>query len=96
MTETQIDILVAVIGLPLFALGFYFWAKAARHMYGLINNFKAGREWGKYLAFSMFMSSFFTDEGNYHRKEMLKYTGFFILFCGTPFIFVGLHKMLFS
>lgn len=96
MTETQINILVLVIGLPLFAFGFYLWAKAARHMYGLLNNFKPGREWGKFLAFSIFMPSFFTDEGNYHREQLLKYAGYFILFCGTPFIFVGLQKVFFS
>lgn len=94
MTESEIDILVLVIGGPLFCLGIYLWAKAARHMYGLLTNFKPGKEWGRFLAFSIFMPHFFTEKGNLHRKQMLKYSGYFILLCGTPFVIVGVKQAL--
>jgi hypothetical protein len=94
MTEQQIDILVLVIGLPLFGVGLYLWAKAARHMFGLLTNFKPNMTWGRFIPICIFIPNFFTEQGNIHRVALLKYAGLFIIFCGTPFIIIGLWELL--
>lgn len=93
MTEQQIDIVVIVIGLPLFGVGLYLWFNAARHMIGTLNNFKPNMSWGRFIPISIFMPGFFTEQGNVHRVAMLKYAGLFILFCGLPFVAVGLWEL---
>jgi len=94
MTETEKDILVIVIGFPLFAVGFWLWFNAAKNMWGLLHNYKPNRDWGRYIPFSIFLPSFFTDQGNVHRKAMLKYSGLFIVFVGTPFLIAGIWELL--
>jgi hypothetical protein len=66
---------------------------AVRHMLGLMNNYKAGKGWGRFIAFSIFMPSFFTDKGNYHREQMLKYGGLFFIFCITPLAIQALYEL---
>ena len=89
MTEQQIDILVIVIGFPLFGVALYLWFNAAKHMIGLMNNFKPNMSWGRFIPISIFFPGFFTEQGNTHRIAMLKYAGLFIAFCVLPFIAVG-------
>jgi len=89
MTEQQTNIIVIVIGLPLFGIALYLWVNAARHMIGLLNNFKPNMTWGRFIPICIFMPGFFTEQGNIHREAMLKYAGLFIAFCTLPFIIIG-------
>ena len=45
-----------------------------------LNRFHPQRQWGKLLAFSLFLSWFFTEEGNLYRVKLLKAAGLFLLF----------------
>ena len=86
MTENIPEVVVLVVGVPLFLIGFYLWFQAARHMIGLLSHFKPNMWWGQYIPICIFIPHFFTEEGNRHRLKMLKYAGLFIVFCGTPFL----------
>jgi hypothetical protein len=93
MTEQQIDILCLVFGLPIFGMATYFWFNGAKHMLGLLNNFKPSMWWGKFIPFCVFIPAFFTDEGNFHRMKMLRYSGLFILCTAGPLIVISTLDM---
>lgn len=93
MSEETINILVMVIGLPLFGVGLYLWVMATRHMFGLLNGFKPNMGWGRYFPFCVLFPSFFTEDGNRHRESLLKYVGLFIAYCITPFLVIGLWHL---
>jgi hypothetical protein len=56
------------------------WFFAAYYMIKTLNRFHPQRQWGKFLAFSLFLSWFFTEEGNLYRVKLLKAVGLFLLF----------------
>ena len=90
MSESQTDVLVFVVGIPLLLVGLYLWINALRHMIGLLTNFRPGRTWGMFFPFCLFMPYFFTDTGNMHRVKCLKFGGLFMVFCLVPFVVVEL------
>lgn len=94
MDELIVDILVVLIGIPLFVIGFYLWAKIMRHMNGMTKNFKPNMYWGRLLFICIFIPNFFTEKGNFHRKELLKYGGLFSVYCSLPFLISGLWRVL--
>lgn len=76
---------VELIGIVLFIACFIAavinWGYSAYYMIKTIGNFHPDREWGKYIAFSLFIPWFFTEEGNMYRKHLLKHAGYFVLLC---------------
>lgn len=93
MSEESINILVIVVGLPLFGVGLYLWVMAVRHMFGLLKGYKPNVAWGRFIGISIFIPGFFTEEGNKHRGQLLKYAGLFVIYCGTPFLVYGLWQV---
>ncbi len=62
-------------------------------MLGTLNGYKKNMRWGRYLPFSIFIPAFFTEDGNKHREQMLKYLGLFLAYCITPFLVIGLWQL---
>lgn len=60
--------------------GLISWGFAAYYMVKTMVRFRPDRQWGMYVPFSIFLSSFFTDEGNFYRVKLLKASGLFIVF----------------
>lgn len=57
------------------------WGYSAYYMLKTLRNYHPERQWGRYMAFSLFMPWFFTEEGNKHRQLLLKHMGYFLLLC---------------
>ena len=80
---------IAIIGIILFIVCFIAaviaWGYAFYYMAKTLGNFHPERKWGKFIAFSIFMPWFFTEQGNIYRKQLLKYSGYFVLL-----IFLGM------
>lgn len=76
--------LVAYLVLATFVLcwvgGVISWCFAAYYMFKVMPRFRPGREWGRYVPFSIFSSWFFTDDGNLFRAKLLKSGSLFVLF----------------
>jgi hypothetical protein len=75
------------IGMPFVAFAFYIWFKAAINLKGMYDN---SLDKGNWSIFSLFSSSEFNEQGNYHRKETHKYGLSFILLIGVPLICIAL------
>ncbi len=86
-----VTVIVAVL---IFTVAIYAWIKAVRHMWGLLHNTKGKHAIHILTPFSMFMPSLYTDIGNYHRVNFIKYTALFFAVCGIPFILKLLYDML--
>lgn len=56
------------------------WIFTAYYMIKILNRYHPQRQWGKFLAFSLFSPWFFTEEGNLYRLKLLKAGGLFLLF----------------
>lgn len=56
------------------------WFFAAYYMIKTMSHFHPQRQWGKFVAFSLFTPWFFTEEGNFYRVRLLKAGGLFFLF----------------
>ena len=88
---------LALTPVVLFITGVISWGFGGFYMFKTMNRFHPDRSWGKYVAISLFIPWFFTDEGNKYRVRLLwALTIFFvsvagcfgIVFCGTK---CGLH-----
>lgn len=60
--------------------GFISWGFAAYYMFKTMVRFRPDRQWGRYVPYSIFLPSFFTEEGNVYRLKLLRASGLFILF----------------
>jgi hypothetical protein len=60
------------------------WCFAAFYMFKTLAGFRPDRTWGRYIAVSLFMPWFFTEEGNRYRVKLLRSATLFIVFvvCG--------------
>jgi hypothetical protein len=59
---------------------FVSWGFAAYYIFKTIVRFRPDRQWGRYVPYSIFFSSFFTEEGNFYRVKLLRSSGLFVLF----------------
>lgn len=60
--------------------GIISWGFAAYYMFKTMARFRPDRQWGRFVPYSIFYSSFFTEEGNVYRVKLLRAGGAFILF----------------
>lgn len=61
------------------------WSLAVKYMLKTMASYRPDRKWGRYVPWSILMSSFFTEEGNGHRVRMWRHLAQFVLFCGAAF-----------
>ena len=95
MTEQQSDIVVIVVGLPLFIVSMYLWFKVVKCMTDTLANVKPEESKNPIRAIFIFMPGYLTDLGNAHRADMLKYLRHFLLSIALPFILVGFFALIF-
>ena len=86
-------VVTAFVVLIIFVAAVYAWFKAAKHMWGLLQNTKGKHAIHILSPFSIFMPSLYTDIGNYHRERFIKYTVLFFVACGIPFVLTFMYEV---
>jgi hypothetical protein len=85
MNTDGVGLIFVILFLACCMSAFVVWIFAAYHLFKTTNNFKPEKEWGRFIPFSLFMPTLFTETGNVHRAKFLRATGYFVLLIATGF-----------
>jgi hypothetical protein len=71
-------------------IGFIVWCIAAKHMYGLMTNYKPEMKTGMQNPKSISRAEYFTEAGNFHRERLVRYGFIFCLMVLIPLLVITL------
>ena len=82
---------LAVVFIVIFIASLYFWVKGVQQA---IKTYSLANQDKKHLFYLnpllMFNSKYYTDQGNYHRKLMIKYSSLFLTSVALGFVTIKL------
>lgn len=84
--EIMIKVLTVIFSIGYVAIVLYTFYRSFMHMGVMLKNFKPGKSWGQFLAVSIFMDTFFNEEGNIHRVKFMNWATLFIVLCAAPLV----------
>jgi hypothetical protein len=74
-----------IIFLLFWIAAFITWCYGAYFSFKIRKKFNPEKKWGKYLPYSIFMSRYFTEEGNIYRIKILRSMAIFLVLWGCGF-----------